>query len=356
MPESRSRDLTVDVARGAAIVLIVAGHVIVGMRTGPIIRAGGRLDGVMPPMYLVHIVVFAVLSGLFVQHGVRKHGRGGFLLRRALLFTWLYMLWTFIQRGMRVWSSATGNVGAEPVQLLKLWRPEGQLWFLPWLLAATTLVVLVEPWRSRTRAAVLLAATSILSLLAWGWEPNVLVVQGLALTPFLVVGAMLGPRRFVAQTSARPSWQLGLVLVLTATLFTLVVTATSFALPTASSEDRSPSAVVLGVAGTLSGTVALVALCALCARVPFVSRPAAFLGRRSMEIYLGHIVVTAMLRVALERAGHEDPWLHLVLGTVVGVVVPLALWWVTLTLRQDWLFGLPRWLERRLDCAAHPPR
>ena len=95
------RDLTVDIAKGITIVLIVLSHAIVGVWHAETVddEAQGAL---MPALYLVHIVVFAFLSGLFVQRGVDKVGPGRYLATRGALFVWLYLLWTLLQRGARV--------------------------------------------------------------------------------------------------------------------------------------------------------------------------------------------------------------------------------------------------------------
>ena len=186
---STGRDLTVDIAKGITIVLIVLSHAIVGVWHAETVDDEAR-GALMPALYLVHIVVFAFLSGLFVERGVAKSGAGSYLASRAALFVWLYLLWTLLQRGARVIGGPFSANQASPVELLKVWRPEGQLWFLPWLLAATVLVVITGPWASPVRRWGLLAATSVLALLVWGWEPNVVVVQGLAITPFFVAGAV----------------------------------------------------------------------------------------------------------------------------------------------------------------------
>lgn len=355
-PATRERDLTVDVARGAAIILIAVGHVVVGLRTSQIITTEGRANGLMPALYLVHIVVFALLAGLFIEHGVRRYGSKGFLLRRAMLFTWLYLLWGLLQRGMRVVIDATANSSARPVELLRLWEPEGQLWFLPWLLAATALVVVVAPWRSRTRAVLLAVGSVVLGLGTWGWEPTGVVIQGLALTPFLVLGVLVGPRRFTGATSRTRMWLLGAGSLALAAVYLVVAVGTwSYADPTAASPDRSASAILAGVVGTVSGTAALLGLCALVARRRAWARPLAALGRRSMEIYLAHIVALSLARAGLVGLGIEDPLVHLLVGSAAGIGGPLVLWWLASRTGQDWLFGLPRWLQRRLDAAAASP-
>ena len=76
--------------------------------------------------------------------------------------------------------------------------------------------------------------------------------------------------------------------------------------------------------------------------------PVAALGRRSMEIYLGHILVGSLTRAGLVELGVTDGLVHLVVGTITGVLVPVLVWWVATRVGAGWLFALPKGVERRL--------
>lgn len=344
---SAARDLTVDIAKGITIVLIVLSHAIVGVWHADTVDDEAR-GALMPALYLVHIVVFAFLSGLFVARGVEKSGAARYLTSRAALFVWLYLLWTLLQRGARVIGGPFSANQASPLELLTVWRPEGQLWFLPWLLAATILVVLVRPWASALRGWGLLAATSVMALLVWGWEPNVVVVQGLAITPFFVAGALVRGDRMseLVRRLGVPALAAGVVVA--GGLYALVIKVAHFAMPTAASPDRSPVPLAWGVLGSVSGLLLILAVSALLARVPGTA-PVAALGRRSMEIYLGHILVGSLTRAALVEAGVTDGLVHLVVGTITGVLVPVLVWWAASRIGAGWFFALPKGVERRLS-------
>lgn len=346
---SQARDLTVDIAKGITIILIVLSHAIVGVWHADTIDDEAR-GALMPALYLVHIVVFAFLSGLFVARGVERSGAARYLASRAALFIWLYLLWTLLQRGARVIGGPFSANQASPLELLTVWRPEGQLWFLPWLLAATVLVVVARPWASAIRGWGLLVATSVMALLVWGWEPNVVVVQGLAITPFFVAGALVRGDRMSELVRRLGVPALTAAVVVAGGLYALVVTVAHFAMPTAASPDRSPVPLAWGVLGSVSGLVLVLAVSALLARSVGTGAVAA-LGRRSMEIYLGHILVGSLTRAALVEVGVSDGLAHLVVGTVTGVLVPVLVWWAATRLGQGWLFALPKGVERRLTGA-----
>ena len=68
----------------------------------------------------------------------------------------------------------------------------------------------------------------------------------------------------------------------------------------------------------------------------------ALVGRRSLEIFLAHIVVASGTRILLVQAGVSDPWVHVLLATTLGVLVPIVLASLAERLGWLWLFGLPR--------------
>ena len=53
-------------------------------------------------------------------------------------------------------------------------------------------------------------------------------------------------------------------------------------------------------------------------------------------------------RILLAKLGVTDPWVHLSVGTLAGVALPLALWVVVQRLGWRWVFGLPEFVERQV--------
>jgi uncharacterized membrane protein YcfT len=75
----------------------------------------------------------------------------------------------------------------------------------------------------------------------------------------------------------------------------------------------------------VSGTVAVVALALLTDKAKLESA-IQFLGRHSLEIYLVHTIASAGVRITLLKFAHlSAPAPHLVLGTLAGLYIPIAL-------------------------------
>ncbi|GAA1916993.1 acyltransferase family protein [Nocardioides hwasunensis] len=343
--ESRSpdaRDQSVDCARGLAIVAIVLGHVERGLASASLMPYDTALT-IDRLLYLFHLATFAYLSGLFVRRTVERDGALPTLRRRATLFVWLYLLWTVIQGSVRIAASSVANTPVTVGDIAKVWIPEGQLWFLPWLIAVTAVAALTQLWRSQARAAVVLVLAGVLAMAVWGFDPLYAFTRGWALLfPFLV-GCVVTQQRHAAMAR-----HLGVVVpaaVVGTVVWLGIGLATGAATPTTGGGGRTLTAVALGILGCAAGVMATLAVAALIARSPLAG-VVALVGRRSLEIFLAHIVVASGARIVLEQAGVSDTWVHLVAATALGVVVPIVIAVAADRLRWSWVFGLPAPLER----------
>lgn len=335
---SGARDQSIDAARGIAIVAIVVGHVERGLASASLLPYDTALT-LDRLLYLFHLATFAYLSGLFVRRSVERDGARLMLTRRVTLFVWLYLLWTLVQGTVRVAASSVANTPVTVGDIARIWIPEGQLWFLPWLIAVTAVAVVAQPWRSRAFSAVVLGLAAVLALAVWGYDPLYVFTRGWALlVPFLVGCVVTSSRHAVA---ARRLPVVAAAAAVGIALWLWIGLATTAITPTTGGDGRTSGTVALGVLGCLAGTVATLAVAALVARSP-LGGVTALVGRRSMEIFLAHIVVASGARIALVQAGVSDPWLHLLVGAALGVVVPIALAHVVERLGWTWVFGLPR--------------
>lgn len=348
---AHGRDESIDVARGITIAAIVLGHVVLGVGAAQMANSQ-HVEDVTRGLYLLRLSTLAYLSGLFVRHGVERAGPRRFVEQRLLLFGWLYVLWSFIQGGIKVLVGSLANQPVDWVDVLRLWVPEGQLWFLPWLMSVTLVAVVVRPWTSRRRAAMSLGASCIFAVAIWGVDPGLIFTRGWALLPPFLIGCSLGAAshdRMFRSPRATMIWALA-----GGAVWLAVDVTWSAVPPTLGGEDRTLAGVALGVVGCIAGTGACLAWSRMLARSPAVWVLAP-VGRRSLEIYLAHIVAASGVRILLLGAGVHSLAAHLVLGVLVGVVAPMVLAVVTARLGWRWAFGLPEVLqapERRATTTA----
>ena len=337
-----ARDQSIDVARGITIIAIVLGHVVLGL-TAAGMQPFEHSDGVLRGLYLLRLPTLAYLSGLFVARGVARSGARGFATHRLLLFGWLYVLWSIVQGIVKAVAGSLTNSPGSWGDVLRLWIPEGQLWFLPWLMAVTVVGVVAQPWASRTRALVSVIGAGVLAIAVWGVEPTWAFTRGWSLLAPFMLGCAMTPTVHARVFRRRVvSWCL---VVVSGAIWLLVSVSTAAVPPTTGGLPRTPLGISLGVLGCIAGTAACLAVSALLARTP-LRAVLAPVGRRSLEIFLAHIVVAAGARILLAEAGFTVPMLHLVLGVALGVLVPMALAVLAERWGWRWVFGLPAVLRR----------
>ncbi len=335
------RDPAIDAARGIAIVAIVLGHVLRGLAAAGIVDGG--TEAVIQAdrlLYTFHLVVFAFYSGLFVKQGVERRGPRSYLWNRATLLLYLYVLWSLLQGLIRLATTPFVNTPVSITDVLTLWIPSGQLWFLPFLLLITTATVVCHVWTGRWVAWSTIVASIAVSAAAWGVGGRIVGTQGVGLSMFFVAGAVLGAERFVRITRARTAVMVGVFLA-AAWSYVWIVLATDATPPTIGGVGRTPSTVLLGMIaaglGLTATTGASRILAALGSRVEWLL----VLGRRSLEIYLAHILAASFARAVLVELGITDAAINILAGTAAGVVLPVLLAGSLSRLGFPWLFTSP---------------
>lgn len=339
------RSVAIDVAKGVAIIMIVLGHVLRGLAAAHLVDAHTAWYAVTDKaVYLVHLTLFAFLSGLFVRRGVDRDGARAYVVRRTALLGWLLLVWTGIQGAVKLLAGAHLNTPTPPAALLRFWYPDGQLWFLWWLALASAATAVVQPWRSRVRAAVMLAVTSGVALALWGVPFLVIGLVGIQITPFFVLGALLGPFGYARLWADRT--RTALVAVGGTATWLAVALWTDATPPTGEGLVSSPASIAWGVLGTLAGTAGILAASTYATHA---ATWLAYLGRRSLDIFLAHIIVASGVRVVLAAFGVRSPLVQVLVGTGVGVAGSAALAEMARRVGLTWLFTLPRVFDRALS-------
>ncbi|KQQ05906.1 MULTISPECIES: acyltransferase family protein [unclassified Rathayibacter] len=340
------RDQTIDIARGLAITAIVAGHVLRGLASSQIIDSFSTSAQLADRLlYSVHLAVFAFLTGLFIRQSVEKAGVSAYVRARVIQFLYLYVVWQILQSLVKVVTSSFVNSPKALVEVLWFWYPEGQLWYLPLLTVVLPFIAIVGPWRSGVRAGLAVGVSLVVGLASWGLNGPVAGTQGYGILPFFVVGALVGAGAFAAWAGrVRATWVV-LALVVGGGIY-VAGNVWGGTPPTTGGEVRTGGSVAVGVVATCAGIVFVLAVAWLIAR--YASPVAAFaslLGRRSLEIFLGHILFASGSRIVLDALGVTSVAVYIVVGVAVGIAGPVVLIRVLDKMRFPWLFAAPsRWV------------
>lgn len=335
--ESRAtvRDSRLDVARGAAIIAIVLVHVTRGL------QSAGQLDLSMQDLTtravgLWCLTVFTFVGGTFVPRAVEKAGLGAYLRDRIPRFAVVYLIWMALQGTLKWLAGGEVNHRTSLGQLLQIWRPDGQLWYLPFLILVTAVFVPMRPWLPN-RAPVVLAVATVISVAFWGYDGGYVGTEGLGLVFFFVAGMVLGTARVQAVLDrfsvTRAAVVSILVLVVAAVLSVRadVVVATDFW------REHTVIRTALGFVLTVLGS-AMILLFGQAARS---SSLLALCGKRSLDIYLAHIIMVSGTRIVLLKLGVHQIWLLLPLTVLIGVAGSLALATLCRRIGLGWVFDGP---------------
>ncbi len=329
-----SRISWLDAARGLGIVLVVIGHALGGLMDSPMGQGQLMFRQAFFAIYTFHMPLFLLLSGLLIVPRLEK-GTTAFVKGLGPTIVWPYFLWSILQFTLIYMLGSVVNRPAEaywPVILSLPWNTVSQFWFLYALFWLHMLAVILLPRIGKEGFVLLALGLKALVLIA---PLPVSVKLVCAHAFFYAVGVWLGTGGIDSILLRQPRWIRGFLvpilagLAIGASLLALPDFGADIPLPTASSPEISNLAwrfpvmlaALLGVAATL-GVASLVGGRLLDAL--------SCLGRKTMAIFVLHVMFIAGLRIGLTRfAGIYDPVVLLILVIIAGVAGPILVERVT---------------------------
>jgi fucose 4-O-acetylase-like acetyltransferase len=329
-----------DTFRGLSIALVVLGHVLGGLAFASFVPESGRqwLWAAYDLLYTFRMPAMFLASGLFAARSLRK-GLPRFLGDKFRTLAYPYLIWSLI--GWVGLSAASGlaNNQADPLAPLRmLVDPMQGVWFLYVLF-----VVMVgygfwaaKGWDSWG----FLAAGAVLHLVVPLWEsaPSMLV-QVSRYAVYFGLGLVLAEHVRAIGGCLTP----GRLLLLVPTSFGLMKLAVACGMDERSSLDLLPA---------MLGTTGMFGVAMLLDRLPRIEALRS-IGRNSLPIYVAGGHGSVATRIFLNKAlGLSSLPPHIVLGTVAGLVLPLALVVACKAVGFRYLFAWPKPEADGLEQAA----
>ncbi|RQR45290.1 acyltransferase [Burkholderia sp. Bp9126] len=345
------RETSLDVARGAGIILVVYGHVLRGVVSAELVPAGAA-DAAFAwndyAIYTFHMPLFFFMSGLHVFSSLSR-ARQGFVGSKITTIVYPYLLWSILQGGVQIALSSHGtNHPIAPSDLLAIgWRPFAQFWFLytlmlfmigAWAFATGVPVATRTPMPAYARSW--LAGGALLGLALGAATQWGILSTTLMNGPFFVAG--------VLASQALPGW-----LERNSGPAACTATAAAFVAAVAFAHSFGGATSIWAVPAAFAGIALTLQLAHWYASQPARAAWLATIGSTSMPIYLMHIFVTAGARIMLMRAGVTSLATYLTLGTLAGVAIPMAVYLVTLRTGVARIAGFPSRPERGAVVRTH---
>jgi peptidoglycan/LPS O-acetylase OafA/YrhL len=151
---------------------------------------------------------------------------------------------------------------------------------------------------------------------------------------YFVAGALL-PQTAKAVVARPGAWLVGSAIV-----FALA----EYSLQRWGGPQSDPFVSAANIVTASAGITATIALSTFLAHLSFGF--GAYLGRMSLQVYLLHTTAAGFTRIVLQKIlGVQDLYVHLLLGTLVGIGAPLAVAYLIERYRIPGLFSAPRRLQ-----------
>lgn len=326
-----SRLAWADVARGAAMMLVVLAHTLQLMEIGG--WDLGWLDTLNLYLTAIRMPLFFLIAGVFGARAVQRTWAGLWASRLALL-VYMYFLWMLIRA---VWFTFVpwplGDLAPWLALAVSPFWPTNGLWFLYALVLYLVVGRLTARWPAwiPLTAAGLLSAVAASDLLPTGGNP---VWRSIALYLFFF---LLGAR-------FADVWK-----ALAARSNLLLLLAAVVAVPAGIVVFGFVPDIAAGVARVLLSVVcvcASIVVAAMVARARPLAAPFIGVGRRTLPIYVTHTLLLAVL-VPLVPAAIVPPAIAAVVLTSVAILLSLLLY--LLLGRFSGIYSLPAPVQRRLQ-------
>lgn len=310
-----SRQVWVDYAKGIGIILVVYGHVARGLHSAGMFNDGLAFALVDSIIYSFHMPLFFFLSGLFLSESARR-GASGLIASKIDTIFYPYVLWSLLQGGIETLLSSYTNGNVTANQVLALWNPRAQFWFLYALFLVFCVAAIIYPRQHLASSAKFTLAIALLAAATYCiWPSNGTNAFSYIFTNFVYFsfGVFFSSLRGLS----RPFWKASAIISIPAFLVAQYIFHAKMGL----TYDQK---------GSYSLTLALISIffvVSICQLMEYLRHPVRWLvyvGQASMAIYLMHIIAGSGVRIVLRKfLGIESIPAHLALGTFIGMVAPL---------------------------------
>lgn len=359
LPPAKTRVEWVDYAKGLSILFVVVYHVWNGimMRSAQIPSPEAWYDPINRGFEMMRMPLFFFVSGLFVGRSAQKEA-GRFVVDKLGAIVWPYVIWSIIHVLVTL-ALAKVSGGKSEFSLSQLpyylaIDPVAQFWFLYVLFLSLMLYLLLAKLRTPTWAILgvglgLMLLKLNVDLSRVGFEASGHKISLARWGPFyqvmnffiyMALGAVLAPVLLKKLNKQQTLLLLGGLIAAVA----IIVVSIAVGDPKLVRRDAAVE-LIRGFRVPLGIVFALISVAgALCA-AELMERARSFafvrsMGRFSLYIFVMHVIFAAGVRTILLKAGVNSFAIHMIVGLVVGIGVPILVAVVVKRLKLTWLFTL----------------
>ena len=330
----------VDYAKGFCIIFVVMMHSTLGV--GKAAGSEGWLHYVVEFARPFRMPDFFMIAGLFLALVIDRPWKS-YLDKKVLHFIYFYLIWTFIQFGIKIpVNGAEYGYSSLPYLYLEtLWEPYATLWFiymLPIMFVVTKLLKSL-PWMLVFAGAALLQIAPI-------HTGNLIVDEFASRYVYFFTGYFFAPHIFKLAEWARNNVGLGVLGLLSWAVLNGVLMFNGFSIEIdgANTFIKFGDAPIVSLLLGFAGAVGVILVSALLAKVSWMSF-LRYCGQHSIVVYLAFFFPMAVSRAILLKLGIiSDIGTISMLVTATAVIAPLVLYWIIQKIGFGYfLFVRPAW-------------
>ncbi|MDP9705011.1 acyltransferase family protein [Rahnella aceris] len=327
------REQWVDYAKGIGIILVVIGHVNRGLDSAGIYISEPFFKMFDSIIYTFHMPLFFFLSGLFFISSIQKSDKPEFIKKKVATIAYPYVIWSVIQGSIAVLLSNFTNKKTDFISVLAFpYQPTGQFWFLYALFMIFIVACLIYNKRNFTTQ---LPIITVVSFLLYIYSLNIGNLFHLNFITNNIVFFFLGCVFSTLKSDLMITKTNAATLLLSVLMFLLVQY--KFHFIDGMFYDR------IGISTFVVAMVSIffiyvLSLTLSSIKVDLLSK----IGNDSMVIFLVHILCASGTRIILSKLFGVSNWyLHMIAGTIAGVVIPIIFYGLVKKLNLKFLFTYP---------------
>ena len=302
------RNKLVDCLKGYSCLLVVFGHVILGIQNMGKVSIPGFAPYLKDFIWTFHVPLFLFLSGYVYRitgEWKGKKTRWQFILHKALNLGVPYLVFSVLYILINEMIPGT-NFSHSTREILFLWKtPVAHFWFLRTLFLLFVMYALLSRFLSNLWITLILTVLSCVHMLLPGLPfPLGSIIAWAFAFGFGVCLISLDRFRFSGVQAA-------------------AVIAGHFALECVCLSTGISGLPVIVEIERAAGIIASITLVSLLVKNASIEKFLLFINRYSFPIYLMHTIFTAGARILMEKAGLHSYWVHVAAGMLVGLTIPI---------------------------------
>ncbi|MCF6278701.1 MAG: acyltransferase [Anaerolineales bacterium] len=323
----------VDYAKGIAITLIVLLHVLSGVDNANLGLSTSFSTLTPDTIASFATPAFFFLTGLFVEKSFTKRGCKKFVVEKATLLLYPYLIWSLMLGGLQTFMAGYTN---EVATLTNIWR----IWYLPlgylWFLYTLTMFYLVYAVTAKFKPHTLSLLVTISTILFFLPINTPIATLEDFSSRFLFFVAGIAFRKYALTEAVRKVASPVHAIVISG----IFLASALFAQTKINSFFKLGPEITLPLA--LLGILATI-LIANSLSVRQSLPQIVTIGKYTLPIYLAHPIFASGARIILDRfLGYQNPIVHVILGLSVGILLPIWLYQFSQKINFPYFFTPPK--------------